>query len=376
MNARERMARALRGQPTDHPPLAYLFLGGARHVLGRMGTRMESVYRDPARIAEAQVVAAELFGHDNGMVPWGCLTVEAEAFGCRLEWDEDHYPRVIGRPLEVDRDLGLLAEPDPSRSARMPLVLEALAGLRRRAGDDLFIVAMVVSPFLVAAELRGMIGLLSDFIADPPYAEALLERVTEGITRYLGAILRTGACDAILFENAGACRELMGPHHVGRFVMPFQRRLLAAARRVSPGVLLIEHNCSKTPYFQEILELDVDAVSFAHGDVRAIRAQHGWDCHAMHTVTNACLDRHCLRPRDAGRRLAWIGNVDNTRIMLEARPAEILREARACIASASGGPFVLSTSCEIPFKAPLQNILALAQAVTGPPPENRSPDQG
>ncbi|HXH29048.1 MAG TPA: uroporphyrinogen decarboxylase family protein [Candidatus Polarisedimenticolia bacterium] len=367
MNARRRMALALRAEPTDRPALAYLFLGGARHVLGRMGARLGAVYRDAERIAEAQFVAADLFGHDTGMVPWGCLTVEAEAFGCRLEWEEDYYPRVVGRPLEENRDLGRLSDPDPSRSGRMPLVLEALAALRRRAGDDLFVVGMVVSPFLVAAELRGMVGLLSDFIADPPYAEALLERVTDGIARYVGALLGTGACDAVLFENAGACRELMGPHHVGRYVMPFQRRLLAAARRVSPDVFLIEHNCSKTPYFAEILELDVDAVSFAHGDVRAIRSRHEWDCHATHTVTNACLERHCLRPA-AGRRIAWIGNVDNTRVMLEARPEEVLREARACIASAAGAPFVLSTSCEIPFKAPIGNILALAQAVADPLP--------
>ena len=356
------MASALRGISTDRPALAYMFLGGARHVFGGVGARMRAVYQDAGRIAEAQVVAAEMFGHDAGMVPWGCLTVEAEAFGCGLEWEENYYPRVVERPLESRRDLSLLSDPDPGRSARMPLVLEGLARLRQRSGDDLFIMAMVVSPLLVAAELRGLIGLLSDFVADPPFAEALLDRVTEGTCRYLSAILATGICDAILFENAGACRELMGPHHLNRFVMPRHRRLLAAARREAPGVFLIEHNCSKTPYFQEILDLDVDAVSFAHGDVRAIRERHGWDCHTTHASTNACLDRFCLRPRTQGRPVAWIGNVDNTRIMLEAKPDEVYREARACIESAAGGPFILSTGCEIPFKAPLDNILALSRA--------------
>lgn len=372
MNSRERTARALRGEPTDRTPLAYLFLGGARHVLGRMGARMGAVYRDANLIAEAQAVAAEMFGHDTGMVPWGCLTVEAEAFGCRLEWNEDYYPRVSERPLESARDLSLLSDPDPASSARMPLVLEALTRLRQRSGDDLFIAAMVVSPFLVAAELRGMVELLSDFIRDPPFVEALFDRVTEGTCRYLRAILDTGACDAILFENAGACREMMGPRDLERFVMASHRRLLAAAREEAPGVFLIEHNCSQTPYFSEILDLDVDAVSFAYGDVRDIKERFGWDCHGAHVCTNACLDRFCLRPQEPGRererergrerRIAWIGNVDNTRIMMEAGPGEVEREARACIESADGAPFVLSTSCEIPFKAPLDNIAALARA--------------
>lgn len=336
---RERVRRALRGEPVDRPPVAYLFLGGARHVLGRLGSRMSVVYRDPEAIADAQMIAAEMFGHDSAMVPWGCLTVEAEAFGCRLEWFDDFYPRVAARPLEGSKDLSLLADPDPSRSGRMPLVLESLTRLRERAGDDLFIVAMVVSPFLVAAELRGMVELLEDFVTDPRYVEALFEHVTEGTGRYVRAIAETGAADAIMFENAGACREMMGPHHMERFLVPAERRLLRTARDAAPGLFLIEHNCSATPYFEDVLRLDVDAVSCGHGDERLLQ-----------------------QAADDGRPVASIGRVDNTRTMLEARPDQVEREASACIRSAHGSRFVLSTNCEIPFTAPLENIEALARA--------------
>lgn len=357
------MGRALRGQPTDRPALSYLFLGGARHVLERVGKPMFEVYGDADLIAAAQATAAELFGHDGAMVPWGCLTVEAEAFGCRVETPRDYYPQVVERPLEEAPDLARLTDPDPSRSGRMPLVIEALGRLRQRSGDDLFISAMVVSPFLVACELRGMTTLLMDFINDPPFVEALFERVTEGTERYLSAILGTGACDAVFFENAGACRELIGPRHLESYVLHYHKRLLAAARRQAPEVLLIEHNCSNTPYFDEILALDVDGVSFAYGDVRAIAAEHdGWDCQAKHVAANACLDRYCLHPRDIGRPVAWIGNVDHTQVLLHASPDEVFGEARACIESARSMPFVLGTGCEIPFKAPIDNILALSRA--------------
>jgi uroporphyrinogen-III decarboxylase len=159
-------------------------------------------------MAKTQLAAAELFGHDSGMIQWGCLTVEAEAFGCRIETFEDYYPRVVERPLAGDPNLNKLAVPNPSNTGRMPLVLEALTDLRRRSGEDLFIVAMVVSPFLVAAELRGMTELLTDFITDPPFVEALFERVTDGTQRYLEAILHTRACDGVMFENA-ECRCLL-----------------------------------------------------------------------------------------------------------------------------------------------------------------------
>jgi uroporphyrinogen-III decarboxylase len=356
------MRRALKGEATDRPALAYLFLGGARHVLDRLGERMNVAYRDPALIADAQMIAAELFEHDSAMVPWGCMTVEAEAFGCGLKEFDDFYPQVVDRPLHDAPDLGRLTDPDPSASGRMPLVLESLVRLRERAGDDLFISAMVVSPFLVAAELRGMEALLMDFIRDPAFSKALLERVTQGTERYLKAILQTGACDAVLFENAGATREIIGPHHLTEYVRPYHERLVAVMRGDAPDVFAIEHNCSDRPYFEEMLQSDIDAVSFAYADERAIQAEHGWDCRTSHTYANACRDRHCLRPVAANEAIARIGNVDHTRIVLSAKPDEVYREARACIESAGSSRFVLSTGCEIPFKAPIENIRALARA--------------
>jgi len=356
------MTLALRGQQADRPALAYLFLGGARHVLDAVGQSMGSVYGDPELMASAQLTAAELFGHDSSMLPWGCLTVEAEAFGCGLEFHEHYYPQVVSRPLEDDRDLSLLDDPDPASSGRIPVMLEGLTELRTRACDDSFITALVVSPFLVAAELRGMAALLTDFITDPPYVEALMDRVTDGISRYVSAILGTGCCDAIMFENAGMTRELMGPHHVAQYLVPYQQRLLANARGQDPNVILIEHNCSDTPYFDEILALDIEAVSFAHGDVRAISQEHRWDCHRAHTKANTCVNRFCLRPDQGKRPIALIGNVDHTQIVLHGTPDEVFNESRASIESARGGPHCLSTGCEIPFKAPIENIRALARA--------------
>jgi uroporphyrinogen-III decarboxylase len=296
------------------------------------------------------------------MVPWGCLTIEAEAFGCGIREFDDYYPQIAERPLEEQADLSRISDPDPAVSSRMPLVLEALTRLRERAGDDLFISAMVVSPFLVAAELRGMTGLLMDFNRDPEFTKALFERVTDGTERYVKAILRTGACDAVLFENAGATRDMIGPHHLAQFVRPYHERLLATVRSEAPDVFTIEHNCSDRPYFEEILKSDVDAVSFAYADERAIQTQHGWDCHASHNRTNVCSERFCLHSPDGGGAIARIGNVDHTQIILNASPEEVFREARACIESARSSRFVLSTGCEIPFKAPVENIRALAQA--------------
>ena len=338
------MARAMRGEEVDRTALMYLFLGGARHVLAALGHSMREVQESPTLMAAAQSTAAEEFGHDSSMLPFGCLTIEAEAMGCSLEVYEDFYPQVVTRPLEDDRDLQQLSDPNPSVSGRMPVVIEGLSEMRERAGDDSYIVAMVVSPFLVAAELRSMSLLLVDFISDPAYVEALMEKVTAGIIRYVQAIIDTGACDAIMFENAGATREILGPHHVAQFVTPWHRKVLEAARARDPEIRLIEHNCANRPYVSEIVESGVDGVSFAYGDI----------------VTMAEPGDEDSLPADAG--LTRIGNVDHTRLILDGTPQEVFDAARGVIDRARGAPFVLSTGCEIPFKSPVENIRALANA--------------
>ena len=86
MLGRERMRAVMLDKPPDRCPVQYQFLGGAHGVLDAVGLSMFDAYGSPEGIAGTQTAAAELFGHDTAMAPWGCLTVEAEAFGCDLEY--------------------------------------------------------------------------------------------------------------------------------------------------------------------------------------------------------------------------------------------------------------------------------------------------
>ncbi|MCH7643313.1 MAG: hypothetical protein IH974_00625 [Myxococcales bacterium] len=82
-------------------------------------------------IGRRPMLAAELFEHDGAMVPWGYLTIEAEAFGCEVREFDDHDPQLVERPLEGAADPKRLSDPDPAVSGRMSLALEALARFLR-----------------------------------------------------------------------------------------------------------------------------------------------------------------------------------------------------------------------------------------------------
>ena len=230
----ERVRAVLVGAEPDRTPVQYHFLGGAHSVLARVGTSRAVAYSSPTSIANTQIAAAEMFGHDTVMAPWGCLTVEAQAFGCELNYHDMWYPQVRSRPLTDTTDLSRLSSIGPDLAGRMPLMIDALAELRRRSDGELFVIAMVVSPFLVACELRDMSQLMLDIGLEPTFVAELLETVADGLGTYVDAIAASGAVDAIMFENAGMAAELLGPHHVETFVRPNHRRLVAKARAAAP----------------------------------------------------------------------------------------------------------------------------------------------
>ena len=335
----ERVRAVLVGAEPDRTPVQYHFLGGAHSVLARVGTSMAVAYSSPTSIANTQIAAAEMFGHDTAMAPWGCLTVEAQAFGCELNYHDMWYPQVRSRPLTDTTDLSRLNSIGPDLAGRMPLMIDALAELRRRSDGELFVIAMVVSPFLVACELRDMSQLMLDIGLEPTFVAELLETVADGLGTYVDAIAASGAVDAIMFENAGMGAELLGPHHVETFVRPNHRRLVAKARAAAPDVFLIEHNCASSPYFTEIHQTDVDAISFAVDDLEL----------AAGTA-------------ELGRHQTLIGSVDHAGLMLNGSPDQVRGAALRCIERAGERPFILSTGCEVPFKAPAENIAALADA--------------
>lgn len=344
----------LTGGVPDRTPVHYQFLGGAHRVLAQVGMTMSAAYASPTSIANTQIAAAEMFGHDTVMAPWGCLTVEAEAFGCELDYHDMWYPQARSRPLADTTDLSRLTPIGSGLAGRMPLMVDALAELRARSDGELFVVAMVVSPFLVACELRDMSALMLDIGLDPNFVSDLLDIVTDGIGAYVESIAASGAVDAIMFENAGMAAELLGPHHIETFIRPYHRRLVARARDTAPSTFLIEHNCASSPYFTEIHGTDVDAISFAVDDLELAAD---------------------LAP--VGRPQTLIGMVDHADLMLNGNPDQVRTAALRCIRQAGDRPFILSTGCEVPFKAPTENIAALAAAsheasvhhLTHPPPQ-------
>ena len=66
---------------------------------------------------------------------------------------------------------------------------------------------------------------------------------------------------------------------------------------------------------------------------------------------------------EVGTRVCIQGNLNPTGVLLTGEPNDVEAESRACIEKASKeGGFILSSGCEIPLNAPLENIKAMVSA--------------
>ena len=326
----ERFEKAIRFEETERPPLGYLFFGGGKWVLNELGVNFDDVYYSAGGIAKAQMTAKELFGHDNVMSPWGCLTVEAEAFGCKIQRKRDGYPQIVERVVKSENDLKNLSIPDPYKNGRAPLVLDSLKILGNRVEKNAPVIGMICSPFIVASEMRGLQKFLLDTFQKPDFALEVLEIATAGCVEYAKAMAEQSIF-AVMVENAYMSRTFFNLGDCRKFIFNHTKKLVEEIKKC--GVCVIEHNCAKHPYLEMELELKPEILNFAVGNISDIKRR----------APDVCL----------------MGNVDHVNTMLNGTELDIYKEAKSCLKE--GGPegFILSTGCEIPFDAPLDNIRIL-----------------
>ena len=199
-----------RFEDVDRVPLAYLFFGAGNKVLEEMRVSFKDVYYSSKGIANAQIKAKEIFGHDNVMSPWGCLTVEAEALGSKIKVKADDYPRIsehVFKSIKNVKDLGIA---NPQKDGRMPIVLESLQILKKKLGKDTFVIGMVCSPIMVAGNVLDETRLFIEVLSNPDLVHELLDLCTTTCIDYANAMISEGV-DAIMIENGENKKELLRP---------------------------------------------------------------------------------------------------------------------------------------------------------------------
>ncbi|MEW6410426.1 MAG: uroporphyrinogen decarboxylase family protein [Nitrospirota bacterium] len=175
MTSYEKLLSVINGVLPEERPVAPEVFGLTARI---NGYNVFQYVSDGSVIAESQLKAREAIGYDI-LFAFADLSVEAEALGCTLHYEEDAYPFIEKHVLRDMYDIKELKFPDPSKDGRMPVLLKACRWLREAAGNECLIAACVLGPLTIASQLMGLERFLYQLADGPERVEQLLDFTEE-----------------------------------------------------------------------------------------------------------------------------------------------------------------------------------------------------
>lgn len=267
----------------------------------------------------------------DAIVTFMDLSVEAEAFGCPLVFNG--CPEVAAPVVSDIEQIEALKIPAVG-VARTAQCLEC-ASRCAAAFPCKPVFAGVIGPFSLAGRLADMSEMMMLAASEPDTARALLDKVTQFLTDYILAIRATGVAGVIIAEPAAG---LVSPGMCHDFSSAYIARIAARVKR--DDFMLILHNCGNT--------------------IRQVPALIAADVDALH-VGNVVDILDILRqvPSD----MPVMGNIDPVSVLTNETPDNVRRLTLELLTRTASYPnYVLSSGCDIPPEAPMENILAYLDA--------------
>ena len=260
------------------------------------------------------------------------LSVEAEAFGANIVFDDNEVPTVTGRMLESVADVEALQIPSLD-TMRVP---EYLKANRLAAAElDVPLFGGCIGPFSLAGRLYDMTELMMAMYIEPDTANQLLDKCTQFILEYCRKIKECGSSGVVMAEPAAG---LLSNDDCQTYSSRFVKRIVDTLQDDNFVVML--HNCGNTGQCTKaMIETGAAALHFGNAiDMAQV------------------LDEV---PAD----IAVSGNINPVEIMKFGTPQQVEDAARQLVRLAEKhNNFILSTGCDVPPETPFENIESLFNA--------------
>lgn len=243
---------------------------------------LDEYFHNPKVMMESQLEALEMLDGCGNLVPDMGAVAETSALGGHVHFDDHGY--ICVSPVEIDDvdDVLAMKPGDPYGDNYMRRALESLEYMVQHCPAGYKVNPHVImGPFTVGAQLRGISDFCADTIAEPELVEAVLDLVIETQIRFLKAqekilgapLHHVLVCDDLsAFLNRQAYQDIILPTYDRLFAeFPNTQRWLhndSTARHVAPeipkgGMKAWQYHPSITP--QEALELTENKVTLLGG---------------------------------------------------------------------------------------------------------------
>jgi uroporphyrinogen decarboxylase len=262
------------------------------------------------------------------------LTVEAEAFGASVVFEENEIPNVVGRLVSDYESVAKLEVPDLGCGR----VQEFLKANRITAAHitDKPVFGGCIGPFSLAGRLFDMSEMMMAMYMEPETVQLLLEKCSTFITNYLLAMKHTGVNGVIMAEPAAG---LISNDDCLVFSTRYVKQIIEQVQ--TDDFMVVLHNCGNLGHCtQAMVESGADALHFGNSCdmVEALK-----ECPATTLV---------------------MGNLDPVGVMKQASAEKVKAETLNLLRrTAEFGNYILSTGCDVPPEIPMDNIKAFYEAL-------------
>ena len=214
--------------------------------------------KTPELCAQVTLMPVQQLGVD-GAVLYADIMLPLEGMGISLEIEPDIGP-IIHHPIRAMRDVERLRILDAGEST--PYVMEAIRLVRRELAGKQAVIGFSGAPFTLACYLiegrpsRDYGIAKSVMYGQPDLWHALMEKLTEVVSRYLVAQIAAGVDVVQLFDSwVGA----LSPSVYRRFVQPYSKRIFDAVKQT--GTPAIHFGTGAASLLEDMVDAGGDILS-------------------------------------------------------------------------------------------------------------------
>jgi uroporphyrinogen decarboxylase len=335
MKSIDRIKSTICFKRTDRVPVfshIYGFASRLRHI------SLKDYLNSGELLALCQLEAWKRFGYD-GVTVFADNSLEAEAIGSRISYKDDAYPHIDEYCLKDIGNWKYLSIPDPEKSGRMRVILEACRILKDEVGKETAVIGTVQGPMTLAGQLLGIEKLIYSVVDHPEEFCNLLNFTTRVMVIFGKALINAGAHVIHVFDPSSSCSVINRAVFRG-YILPHLKQAFKEYKDRADPICWLNITGQTEPILDLFPETGADLFNI--------------DYLVPITIAMEKLPHHCIN-----------GNIKPFSF-ISGEAKEIQREAQDLLEETQlRGGFILSPGCEIPLESKVSNIEAMMKAVKG-----------
>lgn len=291
--------------------------------------------RDAETVVKTQLNVIEKFGWD-----WAWLhlddTLEFEPLGVGVAAGENVVPATADYLPFNKKTLAGLTVPDPKTAARMPLLLDALTGLREARGDQTCVTGRVAAPFSAVTLIFGMQESFYVMMDNPKLFRDALKFAEEQATAWGLAQIEAGA-HAIWYGDCNASMHLISPAQYERWALESCKRVCQTFK--DAGAFVFLHN--------------------SEDNLEGLRLQALTEPSVLSSGPN--IDRAEVVAAFGGK-ICTMGNIDPIQLLQLAPASQVAAETNRQVRLMFNGGMIFNSGECIPREAKAPNLHTMADS--------------